>query len=324
MATRPLVWSEGVTLDIDTAEIVPNLVRSGVVLLIALVFWWVVTRLGKRWLDRVERRQQITPSLAKTLRADQLLGEEVVERLGMAEQELAEHELAERHQRFVTLWSVIRALLAVAVAAVVVLVLLGIWGIPIAPFLAVGSVIGLGISFGAQDYVKSVIAGFMIIIEDQYSIGDVITVAGVSGKVEKIRLRTTVLRDLEGNVHHVPNGFIDVASNLTQGFAAVVVDVGVGYGEDVDRAIEVVTDEANRLAGDPEWEALFLDEPQVLGVNLLGDWSVQIRVVLTTTPDQRWSAKREFLRRIKKRLDAEGIEIPFPYRTIVEKRPAAQ
>lgn len=309
-------------MDVDTSEIVPNLVRSGVVVLLSLVFWFVVTRIGKRWIDGVENRQKIAAAVAGALGADQLLGGQVVEKLGAADHELADHEAVERHQRFLTLWTVIRAVLAVALAAVVVLILLSIWGIPIAPFIAVGSVIGLGVSLGAQDYVKSVIAGFMIIIEDQYSMGDVITVAGVSGKVEKVRLRTTVMRDLEGNVHHVPNGEIIVASNLTQGFSAVVVDVAVGYGEDVDRVIEVVTDEASQFAADPDWEPFFLEEPQVLGVNLLGDWSVQIRVVFTTTPDQRWSAKREFLRRIKKRLDAEGIEIPFPYRTIVERREA--
>ena len=224
----------------------------------------------------------------------------------------------------VTLLSVIETLGLITIVVIAGLVIMGIWGIPIAPFLAIGTVVGIGVGFGAQDFVKSVIAGFFVIMEDQYGIGDVITIAGVTGAVEKITLRTTVLRDLEGNVHHVPNGHIDVATNSTAGHSAVVIDVGVGYAEDVDRVIEVITDEAQAFSADPEWADVFLQEPTVLGVNMLGDWSVDVRVVLTVEPDKRWMIKRDFLRRIKTRLDAEGIEIPFPYRTIVDARGAGQ
>lgn len=277
----------------EPEDVLPNVAVTAGMLVVAAIVWVLVNRAGRGWIRRLEAR-------------------------GSAG--LAEHEKLERQQRFNTLWAVMRTLIAIALATVAILVLLSVWGIPLGPFLAVGTVIGVGVGFGAQDFVKSVIAGFMIIVEDQYGIGDVVTVAGVSGTVEAIRLRTTVLRDLEGNVHHVPNGIIEVASNLTQGYSAVVVDVAVGYGEDVDRVIEVVGDEANRFSRDEGWAAVFLAPPEVLGVNRLGDWSVDVRVVFTLVPDQRWAAKREFLRRIKVRLDGEGIEIPFPYRTIVDRR----
>lgn len=277
---------------VEAEDILPKLAATAAALIVAAVVWWIIDRTGRRWVTRLEER-------------------------GPAG--LAEHERLERRQRFATLWSVMRTLVVIGIATISILVVLSAWGIALGPFLAVGTVVGLGVGLGAQDFVKSVIAGFMIIIEDQYGIDDVVTIAGVSGKVEAIKLRTTVLRDLEGNVHHVPNGEIVVASNLTQGFSAVVVDVAVGYGEDIDRVLEVVGDEAARFSLDEEWVDSFLMPPEVLGVNLLGDWSVEVRVVFTTVPTARWAAKREFLRRIKIRLDSEGIEIPFPYRTIVHR-----
>ena len=275
-------------MDVDTADLAASLA----ILVAAAVAWLLARWAGTRWVARMETRGSET---------------------------LTPIEQAERHQRFLTIWSLFRVLIAVVVIASTVIALMYVWDIPTAPLLAVGSVLGVGLGFGAQDYVKSVIAGINIIAEDQYSIGDVVAISGVSGTVEDVRLRVTVLRDLEGNVHYVPNGDIVVASNLTQKFSSVVVDVAIGYGEDVDHAIEVIEDEARSFAEDPDWADAFLEPPTVLGVNLLGDWSVDIRAVLTVAPDNRWSTKREFLRRIKNRLDAEGIEIPFPYRTIVEK-----
>ena len=277
-------------IDIDWDVILPRLAQTAGVLVVAAVVWWLFLRMGRRWIATLVQRGATG---------------------------LPEHEQLERQQRFDTLWAVLRTLLAIAVGVVAVLVLLDVWGVPLGPFLAVWTVVGVGIGLGAQDYVKSVIAGFMIIVEDQYGIGDIIRIADVSGKVEAIKLRTTVLRDLEGNVHHVPNGEIAVASNLTQGFSAVVIDVPVAFAEDVDRVVSVVADEAGSFSRDELWADRFLEPPQVLGVERLGDWSVDIRVVFTTVPEQRWAAKREFLRRIKLRLDREGIEIPFPSRTIV-------
>jgi len=223
----------------------------------------------------------------------------------------------ERGQRLVTLTDVARLVTSIVVWAVVVLTIMGIWGIPMTPFVAVGATIGIAVGFGAQDVVRDVIAGFLILLENQYAIGDVVTIAGVDGTVESIRLRTTVLRDISGNVHHVPNGQIKVASNLTSDFARYVADIPVSYDTDIDRAMEVILDEAMAMAAAPEWSKKFVEEPAMLGVNELADSSVNIRLLMTVVTEDRWSIKREFLRRIKNRLDDEQIEIPYAYMNIV-------
>jgi small-conductance mechanosensitive channel len=225
----------------------------------------------------------------------------------------------ERGQRLVTISDVVRVLVSVVVWTVVVLTVMGIWGIPMAPFVAVGATVGIAVGFGAQDVVRDVIAGFLILVEDQFAIGDVVTIAGVSGAVEGIRLRTTVLRDLEGNQHYVPNGQIKVASNLTSDFSRLVVDVPVSYDTNVDVAIAVISDEVDIFAKSDDWGHRFLGEPEMLGVNKLDESSVNIRVVMTLTTEDRWLVKREFLRRLKNRLDDEGIEIPYNYLTIVTR-----
>ena len=174
----------------------------------------------------------------------------------------------------------------------------------------------MAVGFGAQGLVADVIAGLFIVAEDQFHIGDVVKVASVSGTVEDIRLRVTVLRDLDGVVHYIPNGKIDVASNYTQEFSRLVMDVGVAYATEVDTALEVLGDELELFAADPEWADRMIEPPQLLGVDRLGESSVLLRAVLTTRPDDRWTVKREGLRRIKNRFAAESIEIPFPQVTI--------
>jgi len=223
----------------------------------------------------------------------------------------------ERGQRLNTLTDVARLIIAVVVWSVVVLTIMGLWGIPMAPLFAVGTTVGIAVGFGAQDVVRDVIAGFLILFEDQYSIGDVVSIAGVDGSVEAIKLRTTVLRDLEGNVHHVPNGQIQVASNRTPDFARYVADIPVAYGTDLDHAMAIILDEARAMAEDPVWKPKFLREPEMLGINELADSSVIIRVLMTLAPEERWTVKREFLRRLKRRLDDEGIEIPFAYLNVI-------
>jgi small conductance mechanosensitive channel len=215
------------------------------------------------------------------------------------------------------LWVVLRTTMLVTLLVALALILLDAWGVSIGPFLAVGSVVGVAVGFGAQDFIKDVIAGFLIVAENQYGLGDVVKVADAVGKVEAIRLRTTVLRDLDGYVHHVPNGAIRVASNYTQDYGQAVIDVDIDYTADVDEAIAVLTDELTAFAQDPDWRDQIRAEPDVFGVDALGDWSVRLRAVVQVLPESRWGVRREFLRRIKKRFDAEGIEIPFPHLTVI-------
>lgn len=186
----------------------------------------------------------------------------------------------------------------------------------IGPLLAGAGVIGLAVSFGSQSLVKDMISGFFILSENQFDIGDVIEVAGLSGGVERITLRVVHLRDLEGVLHIVPNGQITTVSNKTRGWSRAVVDIGVGYGSDVDQALDVLRDEAERFGADPAWKIKLDGDPEVVGVQMLADSAVTIRVMIRTQPGLQWEVAREFRRRAKKRLDREGIEIPFPQRTV--------
>ncbi len=222
-----------------------------------------------------------------------------------------------------TLWAMLRRVLLIVFVVIGVLTVAVVVGIPITPLLAVGSAVGVAVGFGAQDLVKDIIAGFFILAEDQYHIGDVVKVGGVAGAVEDIRLRVTVLRDLDGYVHYVPNGQIDVTTNLTQQFSQVVIDVGVAYRVNVDRALEVFGDELRGMATAPEWSQMIIEEPQILGVDALADSAVVLRGVIKVGADDRWLVKREALRRVKNRFDAEGIEIPFPHVTVYQGDPGS-
>jgi small conductance mechanosensitive channel len=164
--------------------------------------------------------------------------------------------------------------------------------------------------------IRDFFAGFMILVENQYSVGHVIRIGSISGAVEDISLRTTVLRDEEGVVHFIPHGQITTVSNLSYGWSRVAISIGVAYQEDVDRVMQVLMDVARQLAQDETFGRDVIDEPQMLGVDALGDSSVAIKFLLKTRPLRQWAVKRELLRRIKLRFDELGIEIPFPQRVI--------
>ncbi len=211
--------------------------------------------------------------------------------------------------RVATLWVMVRRILLVVIVVLFGFFAVDIWGLSVAPFLAVGTAIAAALGFGAQTLIRDLIAGFFILAEDQYRIGDTVTIAATTGKVEDIQFRVTVLRDGEGNVHFVPNGQITVASNLTSLYASPAIDVRVGYQANVDRAMEVMLDELTLMSAEPSWSEQITADPQMLGVQDLVGSGVLIRARLTTVADQRWSVQREALRRIKNRFAAEEIEI---------------
>jgi len=220
-----------------------------------------------------------------------------------------------REQRLHTVASLLNYLGHFAIAATAALMALGVF-INIGPLLAGVGVLGLAVSFGAQTLIKDLIAGIFILVEGQCAVGDVVRVGATSGMVERITLRTTVLRDLQGVVHVIPNGSIEVLSNMTKSWSKAVLDLGVAYKEDVDHVLRVIRDEAGAMYAEAEWKSLILEEPQVLGVQELGDSAVVVRLSFKTLPLKQWDVAREFRRRIKNRFDREGIEIPFPHRTI--------
>jgi small conductance mechanosensitive channel len=221
-----------------------------------------------------------------------------------------------REQRAQTLASLLGNVAMVAIFIVVALTILDILLDNIAPILASFGIIGLAFSFGAQSLVKDVISGTFMLMEGQFGIGDVVRVSDVSGMVEKITLRTTVLRDIEGVVHIIPNGEITRVSNLTKAWSRAVLHVGVAYRENVDHVMDVLRDLLREVHADAEWRGLLLEEPEVPGVESLGDSAVVIRVIAKTLPLKQWEVARELRRRIKNRFDQEGIEIPFPHTTL--------
>lgn len=222
----------------------------------------------------------------------------------------------ERENRAATLVAVFRSAATIVIIIGGMLMILTEIGINVVPLLGGAAVIGLAVAFGAQNLIKDYFAGFMILLENQYGINDVIQIGAVSGQVERITLRITVLRDLHGTVHFIPNGQINMVSNMTHEWSRAVFDVGVAYKENVDEVMRVLVDLGKELRRDPAYRDAILDDPEMLGVDSMADSAVVIRFVLKTRPAKRWQIRREMLRRIKNKFDELGIEIPFPHRTV--------
>lgn len=223
---------------------------------------------------------------------------------------------SEREKRADTLTRTLGHFATIAVWFFAGMMILKELGVDIGPILAGAGIAGLAIGFGAQSLVKDFLSGIFIIIENEYRVGDVVRVADTAGLVEKITLRTTTLRDLEGRVHIIPNGEIAVVTNMTKEWSRFLIDVGVAYKEDVDHVMEVLGEVGEGMEKDGTFGPLILEPLQILGVDSFGDSSVNIRVMFTTQPLQQWTVGREFRRRIKKTFDEKGIEIPFPHRTV--------
>lgn len=228
-----------------------------------------------------------------------------------------------------TLLPLLRKALLVVLTVVVLLTLLSELGIQIAPLLAGAGVVGLAIGFGAQRLVQDVITGFFILVEDSIAVGDVVSVAGMSGVVEDLSIRSIRLRDIAGTVHTIPFSSVGTVSNMTRGFAYFVADIGVGYGEDVDRVAEVCTAIVEEMRADDRYRYDILEPLEVLGLDRFADSAVVIKARIKTRPIKQWAVGREFNRRMKKRFDELGIEIPFPQRAVhfagsaVARRPTA-
>ena len=221
-----------------------------------------------------------------------------------------EEEIKKRAE---TLSGVLVASLQAIIIAVIFFMMLSDIGLNIAPMIAGVGVVGIAIGFGAQSLVKDIISGLFILLENQYRRGDVVKIADASGLVEDINLRRTILRDMDGVVHSVPNGEIRVASNLTKGWSRVNLNIGVAYGTDLEKAIAVINKVGKQLAEDAAWSTQILTPPQVLRVDNLGDSAIDIKILGDTKPMQQWAVAGELRLRLKKAFDDEGIEIPWPH-----------
>lgn len=219
-------------------------------------------------------------------------------------------------QRVKTLLPLAQNALAVLITILAGLVILSELGVSIGPLLAGAGVAGLAIGFGAQTLVKDFINGVFILMEDSVHVGNVVSAAGRTGVVEALTVRTMRLRDLGGTVHVIPFSTVDIVENLSKDFSYALMDIGVGYNEKYDDVVIVLEDIANKISSDSVFGAYITAPLEVMGLNELADSAVVIRVRLKTIPLKQWAVKREFLRLVKERFDQEGIEIPFPHRTL--------
>jgi len=225
-------------------------------------------------------------------------------------QEQTKEEIKKRAD---TLSNVLITSLQVFVLVIALFIVLSELNINIAPILASAGVAGVAIGFGAQSLVKDIIAGFFIVMENQYRIGDVVNIAGIGGLVEEVNLRRTVLRDLDGIVHIVPNGEIKVASNYTKEWSRVNMNIAISYGADIETATRIINKVCKDMAEEPRWAPLIIKAPQVLRVDKLGDSGVELKVLGDTKPIYQWDIMGELRKRIKLAFDKEGIEIPWPH-----------
>ena len=223
---------------------------------------------------------------------------------------------ASQSQRARTLLPLIRKVILVALTVVVGLTVLSELGINIAPLLAGAGVVGLAVGFGAQTLVRDIITGLFILIEDTISVGDYVTLAGHGGTVEALSIRSIRMRDPSGTVHTIPFSDVTTVINYTREFAFAVLEIGVAYKENVDRVTQVIEEVGQELRQDPDQQVHILDDLQVQGLDRFDDSAVIIKARIKTAPGMQWAIRRAFNRLLKRRFDAEGIEIPFPQQTI--------
>ncbi len=265
-------------------------------LVLALAIRWVL----RKAIDRIVKRAE-DPATSK---------------LGMASERANPMAAARRAQRAETMGSLFKSIVTGVVVAVFGTMMLSEIGVDIAPIIASAGIIGIALGFGAQSLVKDFLSGIFMILEDQFGVGDIVDVGEAVGTVEAVSLRVTRLRDINGTVWYVPNGEIMRVGNQSQNWSRTVLDVGVGYHEDIARVRKVLEEIAHAMWEDEDFKGQVIEEPSVWGVQELAADAVTMRVVLKTTPGSQWAVAREMRQRIKARFDHEGIEIPFAQRVV--------
>jgi small-conductance mechanosensitive channel len=216
-------------------------------------------------------------------------------------------------QRTDTLSSILVKIAGIIILIIAVITILPEFGVNITSLIAAIGIGGLAIAFAAQNLIRDFISGFFILLEDQYSIGDVVSIAGIAGVVEDITLRRTVLRDLDANVHSVPNGKVELSTNMTKKYSRVNLNVSVGYNENLKHVIDIINEICQEMAKDPQWKDDFITTPSVLRVDNLGDSGIDIKILGDTKPAKQWAITGELRLRLKDEFDREGIEIPWPH-----------
>ena len=219
----------------------------------------------------------------------------------------------EQDKRIKTLARVFVFTGGILILVIALFMILSELGINIGPLIAGFGIVGVAVGFGAQYLIRDLIGGLFIIIENQYNVGDVVKIGATSGLVEEINLRRTVLRDLDGIVHFIPNGESGVVSNFTKEWSRVNLNISVAYGTDLDHAIAVINRVCKEMADEPHWKAFIIKAPQVLRIDNLGASGIDIKILGDTKPIMQWDVMGEIRKRLKKAFDEEGIEIPWPH-----------
>lgn len=219
--------------------------------------------------------------------------------------------------RAITLERLLQSMLSATLAFIIIVVVFGIFGLPIGGLIAGAGIIGLAIGFGAQGLVSDIVTGFFILSEKWIDIGDVITASGFSGVVEEVGLRTTQLRGFDGTLHFIPNRSISTVSNMSRGNMRAMVDIGISYDDDIDKAIDVLQGVCEKIAVEDD---NIVDGPNVIGVQSLGSSDVVIRVIGQTKNGEQYGVQRKLLKAIKEAFDENGIDIPFPHQVHVMKK----
>lgn len=218
-----------------------------------------------------------------------------------------------RQQRVRALGSVLRSAASVTIFSIAGLTILGDLGVNLAPLLASAGVVGIAIGFGAQNLVRDYLSGIFMLVEDQFGVGDVITVGDATGTVETVTLRITRLRSVNGIVWHVRNGAIEKVGNESQGWARAVLDFPVPYTADLVTIRALLADAVESMWNEPVWRSVMIEKPEVWGaqrVDMAAPPTVTVRVVVKTAPLRQWEVEREMRARVKAALDAAGIRPP--------------
>ncbi len=227
-------------------------------------------------------------------------------------QALDDEEGSDLDKRTATISRVLKSSGTIVILGTSLLMILTELGIPVAPMLASVGVFSLAAGMGAKTLVQDIISGLFVLIENQYTIDDVVEIGGVRGVVEKMTLRVTVVRDAAGAVHIIPNGEIRQVSNLTPDWSRAIVDVSITYDDDVDKAIRVLQEIGARAAQDEAVRDKLLETAVVTGVEGLDDWAVRLRIMVKTKPGEQWNVQRWLRRQIRLVFAQEGVELAFP------------
>ena len=311
-----------------------NWIQAPLGALLILAGAWIVNRIVRRLISRTIDKMLSRREAEQALEAAEAEAKAQAEQRPNLQQRALTRALALQEsstrstQRTRTLGNVMLGVASIIIYTIAGLMALAEFDINLGPLIASAGVVGVALGFGAQSLVKDFLSGIFMLVEDQYGVGDIIDVGDAAGVVEAVNLRTTQLRDVHGTLWHVPNGEIRRVANKSQEWARTVLDVEVAYDTDIAKAMAVIKRVADEVWEEAPENATILEEPEIWGVEAFGASAIAIRLAMKVEPAEQWATARLVRGRLKEALDAEGIEIPFPQRTVwmhqVESEPVSE